>query len=67
MIMLIFCCFFVNLILSSIAMIDFYILSKRFFLKLKKLSDERVVSIIKKEYIFSALFLKIHKVFKVNI
>ena len=48
-------------------MIDFYILSKRFFLKLKKLSDERVASVIKKEYIFSALFKKIHKVFKVNI
>ena len=45
-------------------MIDFYILSKRFFLKLKKLSDERVASIIKKEYIFSALFKKIHKSLK---
>ena len=31
-------------------MINFYILSRRFFLKRKELSEVRVVSIIKKEY-----------------
>ena len=31
-------------------MINFYILSKRFFLKSKKLSDAKVVSITKEEY-----------------
>ena len=40
-------CSFSFLILSSIFMIDFYILSKRFFLKRETLSDGRVSSIIK--------------------
>ena len=41
-------CSFSSLILSSIAIISFYILSKRFFLKHEQLSDARVVSINKK-------------------
>ena len=47
-----------------------YILSERFFLKLKGLSDRRVASVIKKEYGFGfcrTFFAKIHKVFKSNI
>ena len=36
-------CSFSTLILSSIVIINFYIVSKRFFLKRKELSDERVV------------------------
>ena len=39
-------------------MIDFYILSKRFFFKRKGLFDTRVVSIAKKEYGFAAHVLK---------
>ena len=35
--------------LSSIVMINFYIVSKRFFLKRKELSDGRVVSKTKKK------------------
>ena len=48
-------------------MISFNILSTRFFLKRKGLSDERVASITKKEYgrFCSTFFGKIHKVFKV--
>ena len=46
-------------------MINFYILSKRFFLKRQGVSDGRIVSITKKEYGFSEQ--KIHKVLKVNI
>ena len=38
-------------------MISFYILSKRFFLKLKELSDATVTSLIKKEYGFAVHFL----------
>ena len=38
-------------------MIKFYILSKRFFLKRKKLSDAKVVSITKKEYGFAVYIL----------
>ena len=45
------------LILSLIVVINFYILSKRFFLNRKKLSDTRVVSIIKKECGFSVHYL----------
>ena len=59
-----------SLILSLVAMISFYILSTRFFLKGKGLSDGRVVSITKGEYGFVnmvTLFIKIHKVLKVNI
>ena len=43
-------CNFSHLILSSIVMISFYILSTRFFLKRKELSGVRVVSVTKKEY-----------------
>ena len=43
-------CTFSSLILSSIVMINFYIVSKRFFLKCKELSDARVVSVTIKEY-----------------
>ena len=50
-------CTFSSLILSSVSMISFYILSERFFLKRKGLSDARVVSITKKEYDFAAQFL----------
>ena len=39
-------------------MINFYILSKEFFLKCKELSDARVASITKKEYGFSVDFLQ---------
>ena len=39
-------------------MTSFYILSRRFFLKRKKLSDARVASKIKKEYSFSVHFLE---------
>ena len=42
-----------SLILSSIAMISFYILSKRYLLKHEGLSDARVVLIIKKEHGFA--------------
>ena len=38
-------------------MISFYILSKRFFLKLEGLSDARVASITKKRYDFALHFL----------
>ena len=37
-------------------MIDFYIVSTSFFLKRKGLSEERVVSITKKEYGFAMQF-----------
>ena len=50
-------CSFSSLILSSIVMINFYILSKRFFLKHEELSDARVVSITTKEYGFAVHFL----------
>ena len=46
------------LILLLIVMISFYIISKRFFLKHKGLSDARVASITKKEYGFAVNFLK---------
>ena len=38
-------------------MINFYIVSKRFFLKREELSDERVASITNKEYDFTVYFL----------
>ena len=38
-------------------MINFYILSERFFLKRKRLSDARVALITKKEYGFAVHFL----------
>ena len=40
------------------AMINFHIVSKRFFLKCKELSDRRVVSITKREYGSTVDFLK---------
>ena len=49
-------------------MISFYILSEKLFLKRIGLSDTRVASITKKEYGFAVqCFVKIYKVFKVNI
>ena len=48
---------FSSLILASIVMISFCILSERFFLKRKGLSDARVISITKKEYDFVVHFL----------
>ena len=50
-------CSFSSLILSSIVIISFYILSERFFLKRKGLSDAKVASITKKEYGFAVYFL----------
>ena len=50
-------CNFSSLILSWIVMISFYILSKRFVLKPKELSDARVALITKKEYGFAVYFL----------
>ena len=43
-------CDFSSLILSSIAVIRFYILQERFVLKREGLSDTKVASIAKKEY-----------------
>ena len=48
---------FSSLILSSIVLINFYILSKRFFLKREEFSDARGVSITKNEYVFTVHFL----------
>ena len=49
-------------------MISSHILSIRFFLKCKGLSDARVTSITKKEYGFAVhFFVKINKILKVNI
>ena len=55
--LLIFTASFASLILSSIVMISFHILSIRFFLKRKGLSDAKVASITKKEYGFEVHFL----------
>ena len=44
---------FSSLILSSVGIIRFYILCKRFFLKREGLSDAEVASIIKQEYDFA--------------
>ena len=44
-------------LILSIVMTSFYILSKRFFLKHKRLSDKSVTSINKKEYGFAGYFL----------
>ena len=49
-------CSFSSLISSSIVMNSFYILSIRFFLKRKGLSDARVEIITKKEYGFEVHF-----------
>ena len=54
--------------LSSVVMINFYILLKRFFLKRKILSDAGIVSITKKTRFCGTFFaVKDIKVFKVNI
>ena len=45
-----------SLLLSSIIMIDFYILSKRSFLKHQGSSDGRLPSIIRKEHAFAVHF-----------
>ena len=50
-------CSFSSVILSSILITGFYILSKRFFLKRERLSDTRLASITKKEYSFTVHFL----------
>ena len=55
--LLILYCSFSSLILSSFVVISFYILSTRFFLQRKELSDAKVVSIIKKEYGSAVHFL----------
>ena len=60
-------CNYLYLILSSIFMISYYILSKRFFLNREGLSDARVASDTKKNRFCSTFFVKIHKVFKVSI
>ena len=57
-------CRFSTLILSSIVMISFYILSKGLFLKHEELSDARVVSITKTEYGFAKHFLLRFKSFE---
>ena len=51
-------CSFSSLILSSVFMISFYSLCKRFFLKRKGLSDARVTSMTKKEYSFTVHILQ---------
>ena len=50
-------CSFSSLILPSVAIMSFYILSRRFFLKCKWLSDTRVASRTKNEYGFDMYFL----------
>ena len=45
-------CSFSSLSLSSILLVNFYIISERFLLKREELSDARVVSTTKKEYGF---------------
>ena len=45
-------CTFSSLILSSIVIISFYILSKKLFMKREELSDARVVSKTNSEYGF---------------
>ena len=51
-------CIFLSLILPSVVMIGFYVLSKRIFLKHKEFSDARLVSITKNEYGFAVHFCK---------
>ena len=66
--LLISCFSFSSLIMSSFDIISFYILSKRFLLKHKGLSDAKVASITKKEYSIIwfciVVFVKIPKVLK---
>ena len=56
--LLISCCSFSYLILSSIVLISFYILSKTFFPKRKGSSDARVASITKKNMVLQYIFCK---------
>ena len=49
---------FPSLILSSVVMISFYFLRKRFFLKRERLSDPRLASISKKEKCFAVHLLE---------
>ena len=51
-------CRFSSLIIASIVMIAFYILSQIFFLKREGLSDARVVSILKKNIVLQYIFCK---------
>ena len=51
-------CIYSSIILSSTVMINFYILSKRFFLKRKRLSDAKVVSITKNNKVLQYTFYK---------
>ena len=51
-------CTFSSVTLSSVVMINFYILSKRLFLKSEELSDAWEVSITKKEYLLWYIFCK---------
>ena len=60
-------CNFSSLILSSVVIISFYVVSTRLFLKRKGLSDAKVASITKEIWFCSTFFVKIHKVFKANI
>ena len=61
-------CSFLSLILSSIVMISFYILSERFFLEREGLAYSRVGLVTEKEYGFAVhSFKKVHKFIKVNI
>ena len=46
-------CNFSSLIISSVIIISFYVLSERFFLNKKGLSNPRITSITKNEYGFS--------------
>ena len=48
-------------------MISFYILSKRFLLKCKGLSDAGVASITKNNMVLQYAFIKIYKDFEVHI
>ena len=56
---LIACFSFLSVILLSVVLITFYILSKRLHLNRKKLFEARVVSLTKKEYGFTILLVPI--------
>ena len=58
MLLLISYCSVTSIILSSVVIIIFYVLCKRFFLKPKGLSDAKVVSITKKEHGSAVHFCK---------
>ena len=55
-----------SLVLSSVVMITFSILSKRLLLKREGLSNARVISVLKK-MLLQHSFVKIHRVLKSNI